>query len=222
MSKKRASLGLIVVGALTGVVIAGCKKKDETANINNPPPQCPAGYMYNGQQCVPQTGPGPTTTTTTTTTTTAPPPPIPTAQPGPNATPLDATAAAAAVQLLGPLAQQYAPAGATQTSGGSLAGNFAQGQSLEIQVQMQPGKCYTVVGAALPTVQNLDIQLAPVSPIPGVNAPVVGQDKTTGPTAVVGEKPNCFKWAAPIAGPMRVILTVSAGQGVAAAQVYEK
>jgi hypothetical protein len=217
-------LALVLTGGALGTALAACGGKNGESKLAEPPPQCPAGHVFDGQRCVPQAEPQPTATATATATA-APTPtiplPIPTVAPGPNATPLDPTAAAAAVQLLGPLAKQHAPAGATPVSGASLAGNFATGQSLEIQVQMQPGRCYTIVGAALPTVQNLDIQLAPM-PVPGVGAPTVAQDQTTGPTAVVGEKPNCFKWAAPFAGPMRVILSVSAGEGMAAAQVYQK
>jgi hypothetical protein len=102
------------------------------------------------------------------------------------------------------------------------AGNFQQGQVLETQVQMNPGKCYTVVGAAVPTVTNLDIELVPLMPVPGLASPVMAADQTQGSTAVVGAAPNCFKWALPVGGPMKVVLRVSAGQGMAAAQVYEK
>ena len=84
---------------------------------------------------------------------------------------------------------------------------------------MQAGRCYSVLAAGAPGIQNVDLQLVPVSPLPGV-APVVAQDQTAAPTAIVGEKPNCFK--ALFAGSMKVVLTVSAGQGIAAAQIYEK
>ena len=40
--------------------------------------------------------------------------------------------------------------------------------------------------------------------------------------AIVGDKPNCFKWAFPMSGMMKVVMTVSQGSGVAAAQVFEK
>jgi hypothetical protein len=221
--KQRVSVLIVVAGTAVGLAIGACGGRSNQSNVNNPPPaSCPAGQTWNGQQCV--AGAAPTATSTTpppATGTGTAPSPVPTAQPGPSATPLDATAAAAVVKLLDPLAKQHAPAGATATGGGSLAGNFNQGQSLETTIQMQPGVCYTVVGAAVPTVQNLDIQIAPVTPLPGMAA-VLAQDQTTGPTAVTGGKPNCFKWAAPMAAPMRVILTVSAGQGMAAAQVYQK
>ena len=101
----------------------------------------------------------------------------------------------------------------------ALAGEFAQGQSLETVIQLEGGKCYTVVGAGAPPIQNVDVQLVPVSPLPGV-APVVAQDQTAAPIAVVGEKPNCFKALFP--GAMKVVLTVAAGQGIAAAEAYVK
>jgi hypothetical protein len=38
----------------------------------------------------------------------------------------------------------------------------------------------------------------------------------------VGQQPNCYKWAFPMGGTVKLVMTVSAGQGIAAAQVYEK
>jgi hypothetical protein len=121
--------------------------------------------------------------------------------------------------LLTPLVGQFAPG--AKPVGTPVAGNFQQGQVLESQVQMNPGKCYTIIGVGAPTVQNLDIELVPVMPIPGLS-PIMAADQTTGPTAVVGQAPNCFKWALQIGAPMKVVLRVSAGQGMAGAQVYEK
>src|SRR5690606_36046785 len=103
--------------------------------------------------------------------------------------------------------------------GSAVAGQFQQGQSLQQQIQMQPGKCYTIVAAGAPPVTEVNIQLTPA--IPGVNI-TAAADQDTGATAVIGKKPNCFKWALPAPGPMNLILSVSGGSGVAAAQVYEK
>jgi hypothetical protein len=147
-------------------------------------------------------------------------PPVATAAPGTAAQPLDATSLAAVTPLLTPLATQSAPG--AKPIGTAFGGNFQQGQIVESQVQMNPGKCYTVIGAAMPTVQNLDIELVPVMPVPGLASPIMAADQSQGPTAVVGASPNCFKWALPVGGPMKVILRVSAGQGMAGAQVYEK
>jgi hypothetical protein len=134
------------------------------------------------------------------------------------ATPLDPMAAQAATQGLTLLAQQNVEPGATPV-GGALAGNFQPGQCLETQVMLSPGKCYTAVAAGLgPT--EVDVQL--VAPLPGALAQTIAQDQTTGPTAVLGPKPNCFRWAAPVAAPMKLVLKVSGGQGPAAVQLYEK
>jgi hypothetical protein len=86
---------------------------------------------------------------------------------------------------------------------------------------MQPGKCYTVVGAGMPTVTQLDLQLVAQTPIPGM-APVIAQSSTQGSQAVIGKKPDCYKWAWPVGAPVNVVVKVTAGSGYAAAQVYEK
>jgi hypothetical protein len=148
-------------------------------------------------------------------------PGVATTSAGPTATPLDPATAQAVTSLLAPLAATAAAPGA-KAVGSAIAGNFTQGQSLEQTVQMNPGKCYTIVGAGVPTIQNLDIQLVPSIAIPGLPAAVVAADSSQGSTAIVGQQPNCYKWALPMGGTMKVVVTVSAGQGMAAAQVFEK
>jgi len=103
--------------------------------------------------------------------------------------------------------------------GSAIAGQFQPGQSLTQQIQMQPGKCYTIVAAGVPPVTEVNIQLT--SALPGL-ALTAAADSDTGATAVIGKKPNCFKWALPAAGPMNLIVSVAAGNGMAAAQVFEK
>lgn len=144
----------------------------------------------------------------------------PTAAPAPLATAIDPSMAAAVQPVLTQLASTKAPAGA-KPIGSMMAGNFQQGQQLEAQVQMEPGKCYTVVGAALPTVTELDLKLIAVTPLAGM-APVLAVDNTTGGQAVLGEKPNCFKWAWPIPAPVKVVVAVTGGSGLAAAQLFGK
>jgi hypothetical protein len=140
---------------------------------------------------------------------------------GPQATPIDPAAAAAVQPILNSLATSKALAGA-KPIGSVMAANFQQGQQLEQQVQMEPGKCYTVVAAGLPpAVTELNIQLVAVTPLPGT-APVLAVDNTTGAQAVLGEKPNCYKWAWPIAAPVKVVVSVAGGAGLAAAQLYAK
>jgi hypothetical protein len=189
--------------------------------------QCPPGQYFDGQFCQMQAGgqpggaaPAPTAAAPAPGPTAAAPPPVPiaTAAAGTPATPLDPAAASAATQLLGPLAQQSAPG--AKPVGSAIAGQFQQGQSIEGQVQMQANKCYTIIGVGLPGVQNLDIQLAPFVPLQGLPAAVVAQDQTVGPQAIIGEKATCYRSMLPM--PMKVIVTVSQGAGVAAVQVYEK
>jgi hypothetical protein len=106
--------------------------------------------------------------------------------------------------------------------GSPIAAQFQQGQCIETVVSMNPGKCYSVVAAGLPGIQNVDLALVSIAPVPGVPQVVAASDDTVGATAVLGTNPNCFKWALPVAGTMKLILSVSSGQGVAAAQVFEK
>jgi hypothetical protein len=102
--------------------------------------------------------------------------------------------------------------------GGSFAGQFAEGQSLEQPVTLNPGKCYTVVGAS--TLQQLDIsivfQQAPLPPM------VVAQSNTQGPQAVLGGKNACWKNLSPLPVPGKIVLKATRGAGMAAAQLYSK
>ncbi len=134
---------------------------------------------------------------------------------------IELAAAQAATSLLPALAGTKAMAGA-KAIGAPIAAQFQQGQCLEVTVNMTPGKCYSVVAGGLPTVQNLDLSLVAAAILPGLPQVVAASDSSVGPTSVLGETPNCFKWALPMAGTMKLIVSVSAGQGLAAAQVFEK
>ena len=126
---------------------------------------------------------------------------------------------AAAQPILNQLAVTEAP-GATPL-GSAAVGMFQPGQQLETLVTMQPGKCYSVLAVGLPGVTEVNVQLVAATPIPGLS-PVLAQDQTSGAQAVLGKSPNCYKWALPLAGSVKVITSVAAGQGVTAIQVYEK
>jgi hypothetical protein len=216
---------------LSGVGLLAACGEDKPAETGQPAAvQCPPGQIYDGRLCQTVGAPGATTAApvgTVPPATTAPGATLPTTIPGvattasgPTAQALDPTAAQAATQLIAPLGAQHAPG--AKAVGSAIAGNFQQGQTLEAQVQMNPGKCYTVVGVGLPPVTNLDISLVPALPIPGLPAATMAADNTVASTAIVGDKPNCFKWAWPMSGMVKVIMTVSQGSGVAAAQVFEK
>ena len=138
---------------------------------------------------------------------------------GSSATALDPAASQVVTALLEPLKVQHATPGA-QPVGNAVAANFQQGQTFEVPFQAEPGKCYTVIAAGLPTATNVDAQIVAATPIPGMPSAVLAVDKSTGPTAVVGEKPSCYKWALPMAAPLKVIVTMSQGQGPVAIQLY--
>ena len=103
--------------------------------------------------------------------------------------------------------------------GGAFAGNFQAGQTLEQSFQLQPGKCYTIVAAGL-GITELDVQIVlHQPPLPPYTA---AQDNTSGNQAVLGGGGNCFKNPLPVGGPAKAIVKATAGQGVAAAQIYSK
>ena len=138
----------------------------------------------------------------------------------PYATPIDASAASIVQPVLTELARAHTVAGA-KPLGSPLVGNFQTGQKLEGPIQLQPNKCYTVVASSLPPVTEINVQLVAATPLPTLS-PVLAVDDDTGLTAVVGKKPNCYKWALPLPAAAKIVLTVTGGAGLAAAQIYEK
>jgi hypothetical protein len=202
------------------------KKKDPNTQYGAQPGYGQPGYQQPGQPGYQQPGqpgyqqpgqpgyqqPAPTGTQ---------PAPAPTGAPaaGGACTPVDASMAAPAGQVLQLLAQNEVPPGA-KPMGAIAAANCQAGQSHEAQIQMQPGKCYTIVAAGV-GVSEVDLQLVAVTPIPNV-APVLGQDSTTGPQAVIGKRPDCYKWAWPMGGAVKLVIKATAGSGLVGAQVYEK
>ncbi len=187
---------------------------------------CPAGQTWNGTACVPQTGgqcPAGQSWNGTAC--------VPQATGGGQCSPATTVDSAVAATMLGPAMAQYVPPGA-RPEGGAIYSNFQQGQCVQRPIQLQAGKCYTVVGAGQPGVQELDIQFVPATPIPAIpglpaigglgGMGVVAQDHMNGPVAVLGPKPNCYKWPLPIPMPLNLVVRVKSGQGAAAAQVYVK
>jgi hypothetical protein len=232
----------MVVAALC--VIGACKKNDgETAPGGYAQGQvgvgaaagAPGAAPAPAQGGAPATAPAPTVAPATAgapsgTTTTVPlpgastvpaTPAIPAQQAGPNAVRLDATAAAAVTPILGGLTKDNVQAGA-KPLGDPVVGNFGQNQKLEFPVQLTPNKCYTVVATGLPPVSEVGLQLEVTTVLPGL-APVLAVDSDRGPTAVIGKKSQCYRWTlGVIPAPGKVVVQVTGGSGLVAAQVYEK
>jgi len=96
------------------------------------------------------------------------------------------------------------------------------GQTLDTQILLQPNKCYTVVATALPPVTEVNVQLVLQTPMPGMT-PVLAVDQDSGPTAVLGKKATCYKWMfGTIPASAKVVVQVTGGSGLVAAQTYEK
>lgn len=107
----------------------------------------------------------------------------------------------------------------SQPEGGAFAGQFQEGQTLEQPLTLNPGKCYTVIGASA-GIQQLDASI--VLHQPPFPPAVVSQSNTQGPQAVLGGKGACWKNLSPIPLPAKVILKATRGAGMAAGQVYSK
>ena len=137
------------------------------------------------------------------------------------AVPLDAVEAQAASAMVDAIAATRLGANVRRV-GPVLAGNFTTGQGLKRDVEAAAGKCYSIVAAGLPPVAEVELKLVLVPALPGSPMVVLAEDKTAGPEAVLGAPPRCFKWAAPLAATLRLVLKVSQGQGVAGAHIYEE
>jgi hypothetical protein len=140
---------------------------------------------------------------------------------GPIAQKLDPAAGVAIRPILDQAAKEHTQPGAKPV-GETLVGNFGTGQTLETQVLLQPNKCYTVIATGLPQVTEVNVQLVLQTPLPGMT-PVLAVDQDSGPTAVLGKKATCYKWMfGTIPASAKVVVQVTGGTGLVAAQTYEK
>lgn len=199
----RLTLPFVLLAAIA------CKKQDE--------PAATAGYQAGtpGGAGAPATLPPPAPSAST--------PVVPSATPAPTSSapvPVDPALAAALTPLLTQLGASQTVAG-SKPLGGAMIGNVGGAQNLEQQIMLQPNKCYTVVAAGMAPISELNVQLLAATIIPGM-APVLAVDQDTGPSATLGKKPNCYKWALPLPAAVKVVVSAAGGQGLAGAQVYEK
>ncbi len=203
----RTRLFALLTLSLACLGTAACGSSTPAATTPVDPNACPPGQLCAAPTPT-MTAPAPTATA---------PAPTATATTS-NATPLPPLAGAAVTPVLTGMASTEAPG--MKADGSPFAGQFKEGDTLEQPINIQAGKCYTVVGASIGGITELDIQLvAQTAPLPPV---VLAQDSTTGPQATLGGKGQCFRNPLPIGGPGKVILKATKGAGLAAAQVYVK
>lgn len=103
--------------------------------------------------------------------------------------------------------------------GQSVVASFMQGQHHDMDFQLQPGRCYTVVGVGM-GVHELDIQV--VVNQPPAPESVLAQDDRTGPHSVVGGSGRCHQTTSPIPLPVKIRTTATTGSGIVMVQVYSK
>jgi hypothetical protein len=130
------------------------------------------------------------------------------------ASPVDITMAAQAAPVIHYLSSSHLPNGSRQF-GAPFAGQFSEGQVLTQKLQVTEGKCYTVVAVAMHPVSELNIQLFRE----GEEGPIL-EDTLKGQQAVIGSRGSCYKATATEA--LRLVVRVEKGNGVAAAQVFQK
>ncbi|WP_437552834.1 MULTISPECIES: hypothetical protein [unclassified Sorangium] len=225
-------LHVLIPAALLGLAPLACGGSDPEPNnpsqmqnqygasTQYPPGQYPPGQYGQptqpgqyGQPTQPGQYPPPATTTPTPTPTT----PTATGTSTGQATPIAPAAVSAATPILTAMAASEVQG--MQPEGGAFAGQFQDGQTLEQPFNIQPGKCYSVIGVGL-GVQELNLQIV-AQPAPMLPPVVLSQDNTTGPNATLGGKGSCFKNPLPVGGPAKAIMTVK-GSGLAVAQIYVK
>lgn len=142
-----------------------------------------------------------------------------------SASPVAAVFDAAAQELLKvalkPMAAKHAPGMKAESQ--IFGGVLNEGQTIEQQAMLMPGKCYTIVGTSISGVEELDISVNWVTLLPNL-APLIAVDNMTGPQAIVAGSPNCYKIPpiVMIATPVKIILKSTKGSGIAGAQLYAK
>jgi len=98
--------------------------------------------------------------------------------------------------------------------------SLQQGQTAEAQIQLQGGRCYTLIGGSTPGV--LETQIIVTMPSPLQNQ-VLGQNAAgMNPMPVVWGGGNCYRSPSPIPMPVRVEVTMKTGTGTIGIQPYSK
>jgi hypothetical protein len=134
------------------------------------------------------------------------------------ATPIAPAAAMAATPVLQAMAASSMQG--MKPEGGAFAGQFQEGQTLEQPFNIQPGKCYGVLGVGL-GIQELHVQIVG-QPAPMLPPVVIAQDNGTGPNPTLGGGGQCWKNPLPVGGPAKVVVKATHGAGIGVAQIFSK
>ena len=103
------------------------------------------------------------------------------------------------------------------------------GQAESADFTMYPGYCYTVLGTGLPSVQTTALQVTldpaaagfPPALAAFVAVPVMTDNSPTLMTQASAGK-DCYKYALPFPGMVKLTVKAKVGQGPIAAQVYKR
>jgi hypothetical protein len=150
--------------------------------------------------------------------TAAPAAPAPAPAPASNPA-VDQAIAAGVAMALKPRAASEAKG--MKEDGGPIAGMLSEGGSIDRDLSLLPGKCYTILGTGMPPVTQVDLKLTLKVALPMLPPGVLAQSSTTGLNSSIGAGKNCYKTIGPVAIP--VVLSISGkGSGAVGAQVYVK
>jgi hypothetical protein len=112
-----------------------------------------------------------------------------------------------------------------KAEGDLIAGMIQEGGTIDRDVSLQPGKCYTILGQGTGVTQ-LDMTLTFKAPmaIPGMPAAVLAQSSTSGDKSAIGAGGvgKCYKTIGPLVVPAVLSIKATKGSGAAGAQVYAK
>jgi hypothetical protein len=145
-----------------------------------------------------------------------PPPPAPTVTTAPP-TPLAPEMAQALYPHLATMAQRHVPA--SHAIGPAFGAIFQQGQRVEQPLLLEPQLCYSVLAIGS-GVTELDLSLG-VFTAPGIQP--LGQDTNSGAEAQLGPGDRCVTIPAGSTAVLaQVVLSATAGNGPALAQIYAR
>lgn len=117
-----------------------------------------------------------------------------------------------------------------QSASPPLCGNVSEGQTVTSQpFMLEPGYCYTVYGASLPPMTEIDMRveldLSAGGALTANIKPLIATDTEAGQMGAISPEPNCYQPVGMIPLPAKVVMVGHAAPGTSgpmAAQVYRR